>query len=192
MARDLFAPTAGLDVSEPVAGADLFARDPNAPGPFKKGLTGAGVPGLKSSLYGAGALVARSVGAEETARAALAAAAEQNAIAAENIQTLDQVDWTNPESIRKQFAYYLGAGVPSLAAMGVAALLARVTGGMSARALGANPIAIEATKRAASYAGAAVPSIALETGGTFQSALETGVDLPELRALAGGFPGGLV
>src|SRR5512133_1064791 len=61
MAVDPLAPDIGLDVAKPVAGLSVDPlADPNAPpppGPFKKGL-GAGIAGVKSSLYGAGALLA--------------------------------------------------------------------------------------------------------------------------------------
>jgi ADP-Ribosyltransferase in polyvalent proteins len=65
MALDPFGPSAGLDPAAPVAGLDPFAPDPNAPGPFKRGLRtgvadlksiGAGVAQYAGRLTGFGAL----------------------------------------------------------------------------------------------------------------------------------------
>ena len=179
---DLLATGAGLDVAQPIEGLDLLA-DPNAPGPFRKGL-GAGLAGVKSSLGGAGALVARAIGATGLEKTALDYAAEQGDIASQSAQPIEQVDWSSPKSIADQFKFLLGQAVPSLATMFVGGVAGRGLGALAGRTMAA-PAAAAAT-RAGTYAGAIAPDVAMEAGSIYPEALKTGVENPALRAAAGG------
>ena len=62
MALGLFEKDVGLDSAEPVAGLGLFAPDPNAPGPFKRGLR-SGIADLKSIGGGLTMYAGRGLGA---------------------------------------------------------------------------------------------------------------------------------
>lgn len=173
-------PSEGLDNTVPVAGLDLL---PPAPGAFKQGF-GAGVAGVKSGFAGAGALAARAVGAKDLEAAALAKVADYNAEAAPLARRIEDVDWTSPSAVADHFKYLLGQSVPSLALM--------FTGGVAGR--GAGAIARRAGAPAAAtnvgmVTGAAAPNVALQAGGIFPEALETGVENPALRAAAGGVVG---
>lgn len=183
MALDPFGPSEGLDPSVPVAGLDPFAPDPNAPGPFKQGLTG-GVAGVKASLLGAGALAARAVGAKELEQAALEKSAAQMDIAAQNARGVQDVDFTSPRSVADQFAFFLGNAIPSLGTMLVGGVAGRALGGVAGR--GASAATAASLKRAGTLGGAVVPDFALEAGGIFPEALKNQVENPGARAALGG------
>ena len=185
MALDPFAPDIGLDASKPVEGLDPFAPDPNAPGPLKKGW-GVGVAGLKSSMAGAGALAARVINQPELEKAALAKVAEQNALAAESTMPLEQVEWSSPTSVAKQFAYLVAQAAPSILSAVGGGLVGRGLGALAGRYMAATVASAETAKRAGTYLGAAAPIMAMETGGIFPEALETKVESPVARSLVGG------
>lgn len=178
MALDPFAPDLGLDVTKPVAGLDPFAPDPNAPGPFRRGF-GVGVAGVKSSLAGAGALVARAIGAKELERAALEKVAAENEIAAQGNQRIEDVDFSSPGAVFDQFKFLLGAAIPSLGLIAAGGIAGRGLGALAGRGAAA-------AKRIGTLGGAVAPDVALEAGGIFPEALQTGVENPVLRAIAGG------
>ncbi|MDD3885174.1 MAG: PLxRFG domain-containing protein [Gallionella sp.] len=195
---DLLAGDAGLDVTQPVAGADLLA-DPNAPGPFARGVK-SGVAGVKGSLYGMGALAARGAAnvlpaaaapvATGLEQAALENVAAQNEIASQGAMSFEDVV-ADPSRAGEYFKFLLGNAVPSLAAMatgggigaGIGALAARGSAAaLTARALGAVAPAV----RTGALVGAVAPDFALEAGSIYPEALKTGVENPALRSVAGG------
>ena len=195
---DLLAGDAGLDVTQPVAGADLLA-DPNAPGPFARGVK-SGVAGVKGSLYGMGALAARGATAVLPAAAAPVAAgleqaalenvAAQNEIASQGAMSFEDVV-ADPSRAGEYFKFLLGNAVPSLAAMatgggigaGIGALATRGSAAaLTAQALGAVAPAV----RTGALVGAVAPDFALEAGSIYPEALKTGVENPALRSVAGG------
>src|SRR3989304_6010708 len=140
MARDLFAPTAGLDVSEPVAGADLFALDPSAPGPFARGVR-TGVAGVKAAARGVQALGARAIGAEAAEAEALQAS--QDILQATAPDQMRVEDVSSPGEAFDFAKYALGTALPSILTMvgggilgrGVAALAAKRYAAQATRAL---------------------------------------------------------
>lgn len=195
---DLLAGGAGLDASQPVAGADLLA-DPNAPGPFARGVK-SGVAGVKSSLYGMGALAARGAAnvlpaaavpiATGLEQAALENVTTQNEVAAQGAMSFEDVV-ADPLRAGEYFKFLLGSAVPSLAAMatgggigaGIGAVATRGSAAaLTARALGTVAPAV----RAGALAGAVAPDFALEAGSIYPEALKTGVENPALRSVAGG------
>ncbi len=183
MALDPFGPSEGLDPSVPVAGLDPFAPDPAAPGAFSKGIR-VGVGGVKSTLYGTGALAARVVGAKDLEQAALTKAAAAQEEVAGDIQTIEQVDWTDPSSIANQFKFLLGQAIPSIATTVAGGVVGRGVGTALSRRMAA-PAAAQ-VQRASTIAGAAVPSFSMGAGSIFPEALETGAENPAARAIAGG------
>lgn len=170
--------------------------EPAAPSYTKRGF-GAGVAGLKSSLYGAGALAARGVGsaaqafgatgvAERAAgieQAALENVEAQNELAAEQTQTLADVDWSSPSSVANHFKWLLGNALPTLGMMALGGAVGYGLGRLGARAA---PSMAGVLPRAGAYAGAITPDVALEAGSIYPEALRTGVEDPALRALTGG------
>lgn len=186
MARDLFAPTAGLDVSEPVAGADLFARDPNAPGPFARGVR-TGVAGVKAAARGVQAIGARAIGAQAAEAEALQAAQDTlQATAPDQMRVEDVASVGGAFDFTK---YALGTALPSILAMvaggtlgrGVSALLAKRIAAQGTRAL---------VKEAGLVGGAGLTSVGMEAGSIFPDAVEQKVEDPALRAVAGGIAAG--
>lgn len=195
---DLLAGDAGLDVAQPVAGADLLA-DPNAPGPFARGVK-SGVAGVKGSLYGMGALAARGAAnvlpaaaapvATGLEQAALENVAAQNELASQGAMSFEDVV-ADPSRAGEYFKFLLGNAVPSLAAMatgggigaGIGAVATRGSAAaLTARALGAVAPAV----RTGALVGAVAPDFALEAGSIYPEALKTGVENPALRSVAGG------
>lgn len=163
------------DAAEPVAGLNLLAAE--KPAPLKEGF-GAGVSGVKANLFGAGALVARGVGATGAEEKLLAKSAAAGDEAAAHSRKIEDVDWTSPTSIGNHFKYLLGNAVPSLALM--------AAGGAAARGVGAAAgFGAKALNRA-TMTGAVVPDVALEAGGIFPEAIKTGVENPGVRAAVGG------
>ena len=177
MPIDLYGSSIGLDPSAPLAGLDLYAPDPNAPGPFRRGF-GAGMASVKSNLAGAGALALHAVGATELEKSALDYARVKAEEAAPLSQGLEQVDWSSPGSIAGHFKWLLGNALPSLGLM--------AAGGIAGRGFGALAGRGAAVTRAATFGGAVAPDVALEAGGIYPAALETGVESPALRAAVGG------
>lgn len=195
---DLLAGDAGLDVTQPVAGADLLA-DPNAPGPFARGVK-SGVAGVKGSLYGMGALAARGAAnvlpaaaapvATGLEQAALENVAAQNELASQGAMSFEDVV-ADPSRAGEYFKFLLGNAMPSLAAMstgggigaGIGALATRGSAAaLTAQALGAVAPAV----RTGALVGAVTPDFALEAGSIYPEALKTGVENPALRSVAGG------
>src|ERR1035437_8449777 len=174
----------GLDAAKPVEGANLLAA-PTAPGPFKKGF-GAAVASTKASLYGAGALAAHAVGATGAEQAALAAAAEHNAASSEQSQghQLEDVNWSSAKSIADQAKFVLGNAVPTMALMAGGGALGAVAKGLLGRY--ATSAAAKAALGQLPLLGAVAPDVALEAGGIYPEALQTGVDNPAARAAGGG------
>ncbi len=176
---DLLSST-GLDAGTPVAGLDLL---PPEPGAFSKGF-GAGASGVKSSLYGAGALVAHAAGAKELEQAALDKSAAASEAAAAQNQQVENVDWSSPTSVGKQFLWLLGNAVPSMATMFAGGAAGRGFGALASR--GAATATRAAALRAGTFAGAVAPDVALEAGSIYPEALKTGVENPGVRAAVGG------
>lgn len=183
MALDPFGASVGLDPSTPVAGADPFAPDPNAPGPLKRGF-GAGVAAAKSSLYGAGALAAHAVGAKELEQSALDKASAASAEAAQSAQGVENVDFSSPGAVLQHFQYLIGNAAPTLALMAAGGAVGRTLGRFGAARL-ATGTAAKVLDRA-TLAGAVAPDVALEAGSIYPEALKTGVDHPALRSGLGG------
>jgi len=184
---NLFAPSEGLDAAQPVAGSNLFA-DPNAPGPFKRGLK-AGVAGLKGSAAGAMALVGDTLGVESMKTAGLAAAKSAAQDAAAVAMPVENVDSLGSAV---DFAKY-GAGylVPNLASSLTAGVLGRLGGGALARGV-ADPAAGLLARNAGMTAALAASSIAQEAGGIYPDAVEAGLPDAAARAVIGGtLAGGL-
>jgi len=188
---DLLAGDASLDVTQPVAGADLLA-DPNAPGPFARGVK-SGVAGVKSSLYGFGALAARgatnalpAVAAPITTgleQAALENVAAQNEIAAQGAITYEDVV-ADPSRAGEFIKYAAGSVVPSLATMVAGGVVGAGLGALRAGAMTA--AARAAAVKSGALLGAVGSDFAVEAGSIFPEALETGVENPALRSVAGG------
>ena len=185
MAVDLYGPSEGLDPTKPVAGLDLYAPDPNEPGALKRGF-GVGVAGLKSAVAGAKALGARVVGTPEAEKAALADVAAQNEIAAQNAISLESVKLTDPVEVIKYFGYLVAQAAPTLLTMAGGGLIGRGLGALAGRAAASTAAGAATAKKAGTYLGAVAPDVAIETGSIFPEALETKVENPIARSLAGG------
>ena len=181
MATDLFASGGVPDAATPTAGADLFA-DPNPPGSIKQGWN-AGVAGVKSSLYGVGALAAHAVGAADTEKAALDNVAAQNEVAAQNSAPA-AVDWSSPASVAKYFAWTLGNAAPMLAGLAATSVLGRGLGALAGRGMTAANAAT--ALKVGQTAGALVPFGATTAGQVYPEAVEAGLDNPSARALGAG------
>jgi len=208
------APDVGLDLRQaisgtapagPAEGLDLLPAvtygppPPEPPGPFKRGVK-AGTAGVKSAAYGFGALAARGAAnvlpapaaqiATGLEQAALENVAAQNEIAAQGAITYEDVV-ADPTRLGEFLKYSAGSAGPSLATMavgggvgaGVGALAARKTAAtLAARALGATAPAV----KTGALVGAVAPDFAIEAGSIYPEALETGVENPALRSVAGG------
>ena len=215
MAQDPFGADVGLDASQPVAGLDPFAPDPNAPGPIKQGWS-AGVAGLKSGLYGFGALAMHGAAAATAEAApnasdkfgALEQAATENQAAQSALAspasapTWDKADLAHPSTVLNAAEYSAASFVPTLAMMALGG------GGMSiaARSLGLavklTPEILAAAKIAggagdaaraaitaskiASQGGALAALTPGSIGEEYARAKEAGAENPELSAVAGG------
>lgn len=185
---DLFAGSTGLDAAVPVAGADLFA-DPNKPGAFKRGL-GAGIAGVRSSLWGAGALLARGATAvlpdavapitTGLEAAALENVKTQNDLAASQSMSFEDV-LADPTRAGEFAKWALGSAAPSIALMAVGGGL----GALAGRALGLST-------KVGALAGAVAPDVAVEAGSIYPEALKTGVENPGLRSAVGGAAAGAI
>jgi hypothetical protein len=177
---------------------DNLVEPPAQPGAFKRGL-GAGMAGVKSSLYGAGALAARGAAnilpdavapvAQDLEQAALENVAAQNEIAAS--QSMRVEDVVEDPSRAWEFAKWgVGSAVPSLALMAIGGIAGRGLGALAGRAMA--PAAAATAKTAGMYTGAVVPDVAVEAGSIYPEALESGVEDPATRALVGGAAAGAV
>lgn len=186
---DLLAANGGVDTSKPGGGLDLL---PEGSGPFRRGF-GAGMAGVKGNLAGAAALIAHGVGAVAPApvaavagnaeKTALDYAAQQSAVAGEDAQGVENVDWTSPAAVAAHFKYLVGQSVPSLALMFAGGAAGRGLGAVAGRAA---PAAAETLARAGMFAGAVAPDVALEAGGIYPDALASGAKNPATRAAVGG------
>ena len=176
MAIDPLGASVGLDPSQPVAGLDPLNPDPNAPGPFKRGLK-TGVADLKSIGGGLLQAAGRGFGAKPLEAAGVAI---QEAAAAESAPYRMQV-----EDVGAAFdqgivpgidagvdlvKYAIGSQIPMLATMLAGGLVGRGLGAVAARALPA------ASAARAGQAGAELGVLGASTG------LEAGSIAPEALA----------
>lgn len=178
---NLFASGAGLDVTQPVAGTDLFT-DPNAPGAFKKGLKTA-ASDLKGTAAGALALAGHVTGIESLKKYGLEAAANAQQESAKTSMRAEDISGFG-QGI--DFAKY-GAGylVPQLATAVAAGLLGRVGGAAAARGI-VEPAKALLAKNAGMVAGLGASSIAQEAGTIYPDAVEAGLPDAAARAVVGG------
>ncbi|MCR4302151.1 MAG: PLxRFG domain-containing protein, partial [Sulfuricaulis sp.] len=198
MPFDPYTSSEGLDVTKPVAGLDPYAPDPNAPGPFARGVK-SGVAGVKSSLWGASALAARGATAVLPAvaapitqgleAAALENAAAQNEIAAAGSMTYEDVV-ADPTRAGEFIKWGLGTAIPSLALMFAGGVVGRGLGALAGRGLA--PAAAATAKNVGMFTGAVVPDVAVEAGSIYPEALENKVENPALRSAVGGAAAGAV
>lgn len=162
--------------------------DPAAPpkrSPLARGF-GVGMAGVRSAGRGLQAAAARTVGATDMEREALAAVqAEQEAVAPD-VMRVEDVNSFGSALEFGQFA--LGTAAPSI----LASILGGVAGRFGGRALarGRSAVARQTAADAGTVAGLAATSTGLETGNIFPEAVEEGVDDPVLRAIAGGTAAG--
>ena len=186
MALDPFGPNAGLDLSQPVAGLDPFAPDPNAPGPFRRGLR-TGIAGVKAAARGVQALGARAIGAEVAEAEALQAA--QDTLQATAPDQMRVEDVSSPGEAFDFAKYALGTALPSILTMVGGGILGRGVAGLVAKRYAAQATR-EMVKQAGLVGGAAASSIGIEAGSIFPEAVESKVEDPALRAVAGGVAAG--
>jgi len=162
------------------------------PGPFARGVK-SGVAGVKSSLYGFGALAARGATNALPAAAApittgleaaaLKNVAAQNEIAAQGAVTYEDVV-ADPSRAGEFIKYAAGSIVPSLATMVAGGA---VGAGLGALRAGAMTVAARAAAiKTGALVGAVAPDFAVEAGSIYPEALQTGVENPALRSVAGG------
>ena len=198
MALDPFGPSAGLDPSQPIAGLDPFAPDPNAPGPFARGVK-SGIAGVKSSLWGAGALAARGATAVLPAVAApftqgLEAAALENAAAQNEIAAAQSMKYEDvvedPTRVGEFIKWGAGSAIPSLALMLAGGVVGRGLGAIAGRSLA--PAAAATVKNVGMFTGAVVPDVAVEAGSIFPEAIKEGVENPGMRSAVGSMAAGAV
>ena len=185
MARDLFAPTDGLDVSEPVVGADLFSGG-KSKGPGARGF-GAGVAGIKAAGQGLKGLGARIVGAPAAEAEALAAS--QQTLEATAPDTLRVEDVTSPGEAVDFVKYAFSTALPSILMMAGGGLVGRAAGALLGKRFAAEATRA-ALKNAGMVGGAGGVSVGLEAGSIFPAAVEEGVADPAARAVAGGVAAG--
>lgn len=178
---NLFASGAGLDVTQPVAGTDLFA-DPNAPGAFKKGLKTA-ASDLKGTAAGALALAGDVTGIESLKKYGLEAAANAQQ---ESAKTSMRVEDVSSFGQGIDFAKY-GTGylVPQLATALAAGLLGRAGGAAAARGI-VDPAKALLAKNTGMIAGLGASSIAQEAGTIYPDAVEAGLPDAAARSVVGG------
>lgn len=184
---DLFASSAGLDAAQSVAGSDLFA-DPNAPGPFKKGVK-TSAAGLKQSAAGALALIGDISGIESLKQFGLQNAQEAQEQGATTAMRVEDIDSASGAIDYAKFG--TGYLVPQLATAVGAGLLGRVAGAAAARGL-ADPAKALLAKNAGMTAGLAASSITQEAGAIYPEAVEAGLDDAVARAVIGGAVAGSV
>lgn len=179
--QDLFASGVGLDVTQPVAGTDLFS-DPNAPGAFKKGLK-TSAKSLKGTAAGALALAGELTGIDSLKQYGLEAAASANEEAAETSMRVEDIEGVGGAV---DFAKY-GAGylVPQLATAVAAGLLGRVGGAVAARGI-SDPAKALLARNSGMTAGLATSSIAQEAGAIYPEAVEAGLPDAAARSVVGG------
>jgi hypothetical protein len=179
--NDLFASSVGLDASKPVAGTDLFL-DPNAPGPFKRGLK-SGLSDLKSTAGGALALAGDVSGIQSLQDYGLDVARNAQAESAKTGMRAEDVHGVG-EGI--DYAKY-GAGylVPQLAIALTTGLLGRGGGALAARGL-ADPAKALIAKNAGMVGGLAASSIAQEAGSIYPDAVDAGLPDAAARSVVGG------
>ena len=168
---------------------DNLIEPPALAGPLARGF-GAGVAGVKSSLYGAGALAAGAVGAKDLEQAALKNAAAQSELASTGAMQFEDVV-KDPTRAFEYFKWLLGNAAPSLGIMAAGGVAGAGLGALAGRGTAATLAAIAAratppATRAGAFLGAVAPDVALEAGGIYPEALRTGVENPALRAAGGG------
>jgi HD-GYP domain-containing protein (c-di-GMP phosphodiesterase class II) len=182
---------------------DSVVAAPPPDGPVKAGFK-AGVAGLKSGLYGFGALAAHGAGAaarEITTELGVPTGAVTSALTGMERAALDnqaeQAKLASPEgaptwegvndlSSGADWAKYTAANfVPTLATMAVGGGAV----GLGAKALGVAAEAAPGMLALAKNVGAMASITPSSIGDVYARAKETGVEDPELRAIAGGIGG---
>lgn len=184
-----------LDPATPQEGLGLLTDIP-APSPIKQGL-GAGVAGLKSGLYGFGALAAHGVAAAANAVGAtpvanLATGLEQSAVAnqteqaqlasPESAPTWDKASLADPSTIAHAAEYSLASFAPTLLTM----LAGGGIAGAGAKALGLASEAAPGVLAAAKNIGALASLVPGSVGEEYARAKGANASNPELSAITGG------
>lgn len=184
---DLFAPSAGLDAGQQASGTDLFA-DPNAPGPFVKGVKSS-VSSLKGAAAGALALAGDLAGVDALKQYGLHAAeaadkeSAKTAMAAEDVGDL--------KGAADYLKYGIGYTVPQLGISALTGVLGRVGGGVVARSAGLTDAAkVLLAKNTGMIAGLGGSAIAQEAGSIYPDAVEAGLPDAAARAVIGGTAAG--
>jgi hypothetical protein len=203
---NLFASSEGLDVAKPVDAVNLFAPDPNAPGPFKRGLK-TGVADLKSiggglmqyagRATGFGALENKGVEVQQNAATESAPYRMQ----VEDVgRAFDEGVGPGIGATADLVKYAVGNQIPMLATAAVGGVIGRVAAaglGVTkvAAGLGAveNAVAVAKAARAADVGtslGVFGSSVAMEAGQIAPEAFKTGEDHPLLKTAGGALVAG--